>query len=112
MLHSLPTQAYRKDEQIIGSNGRMRIARTGSWRLHATDSKPQDLNAQIAEILGRLTPDLHIWAHLSSRYRLDLFCGLFLNSSNEGLCLSPQSLRALGERGIELGLDIYSGAND
>lgn len=84
MLHSLPTQAYRKDEQIIGSNGRMRIARTGSWRLHATDSKPQDLNAQIAEILGRLTPDLHIWAHLSSRYRLDLFCGLFLTARTKG----------------------------
>lgn len=95
-------------EQIMGSNSRIRIARTGSWRLHATESKPQDLNAQIAELLDQLTSDLHIWAHLNSRYQLDLFCGIFLNSSNEGLCLSPQSLRALGERGIELDLDIYS----
>lgn len=30
-----------------------------------------------------------------------------MGSSNDGVSLSPRTLLALGERGIELGLDIY-----
>jgi len=41
------------------------------------------------------------------RFEVDIFCGLFMGSSNEGLSLSPRTLSALGQCGIELGLDIY-----
>jgi len=53
-----------------------------------------------------LTGDLAVWQALA-RFRPDLFCGLFMGSSNDGVSLSPRALLALGERGIELGLDIY-----
>jgi hypothetical protein len=44
---------------------------------------------------------------LESKYRIDLFCGLFMEGTNEGLQISPETLHALGERGISLGLDMY-----
>ncbi|TWI36168.1 hypothetical protein IQ26_03122 [Mesorhizobium tianshanense] len=36
-----------------------------------------------------------------------MFCGVWLNEENQGLGLAPQTLLMLGERGIELDLDIY-----
>ena len=70
------------------------------------------MNGQILEILSQVTTDLAIWRSLASRFQIDLFCGLFLRTGNEGLTLSPESLYALGTRGIEMGLDIYSGDDD
>lgn len=88
----------------------MRIAKTGSWRFHATERVPGDLDAQVSEILDQLTPDLGVWASLS-RYEPDLFCGIFMASSNDGLPLSAKALLALGERGIALDLDIYDSSD-
>jgi len=62
---------------------------------------------QVAQILGRLSGDLEIWRSLESKYRIDLFCGLFMEGTNEGLQITPETLHALGERGISLGLDMY-----
>jgi hypothetical protein len=35
------------------------------------------------------------------------FCGLFLDEMNEGISLSPDTLAAIGSRGLSSGLDIY-----
>jgi hypothetical protein len=108
-----PTFAQTKGKRIVGPNtGAVRIARMGLWRLQATDREPQDLDGQIAELLSKLTDDLGVWNSIAARYELDLFCGLFMKESNEGLSISPQSLAALGLRHIELGLDIYDGNDD
>ena len=71
------------------------------------DREPEGMNGQIHEILSRMTDDLSIWQSITKRFRVDLFCGLWLTGSDSGMTLSPQSLVALGERGIELGLCIY-----
>ena len=84
----------------------MRIVRTGSWRLSALRREPEDLEAQIFEILDQLTGDLTVWQSLAG-FRPDLFFGLFMGSGNDGVSLSPRALLALGQRGIVLGLDIY-----
>ncbi len=73
--------------------------------------EPEHLEAQIFEILDQLTGDPAIWKSLA-RFRPDLFCGLFMGSSNDGVSLSPKVLLALGKRGIELGLDIYDADED
>ena len=105
-----PSDAEIKGQAIVGkSTGKIRVANTGSWRLSATKQSPGNLDAQIEEILSKLSSDLSVWKNLSERYQVDLFCGLFLNGGNEGLAISPKSLAALGLRGIELGLDIYGG---
>jgi uncharacterized protein YjbJ (UPF0337 family) len=97
-----------KGEVLVGKvTGRSRTAKTGMWLLEATDATPEDLDGQIAELLGKLTGNLSVWAQIATKYEIDLFCGLFMKVSNEGLSISAASLKALGERGIELSLDIY-----
>ncbi|HEL3194811.1 TPA: DUF4279 domain-containing protein [Stenotrophomonas maltophilia] len=107
LLGATPTASRHKGQELRGSqSGTVRIARTGSWQLDAERREPEDLEAQIFEILDQLTADLAVWQSLA-RFRPDLFCGLFMGSSNGGVSLSPRALLALGQRGIELGLDIY-----
>ena len=77
------------------------------WSLHSVDQEPENLDGQIEEILAKVTADIETWQALVRRYRADLFCGLFMEGGNEGLVISSASLVALGERGIELALDVY-----
>ncbi|ARQ91713.1 MULTISPECIES: DUF4279 domain-containing protein [Stenotrophomonas] len=107
LLGATPTASHHKGQELRGSqSGAVRIARFGSWRLSAPRREPENLEAQIFEVLDQLTGDLAIWESLA-RFRPDLFCGLFMGSSDGGVSLSPRALLALGQRGIELGLDIY-----
>jgi len=111
LLGAPPTVGCTRGEEIHGGvTGKVHIAKTGSWRLKAESREPEDLEAQVFEILGKLTDDLGIWASLS-HYEPDLFCGLFMASGNDGLPLSSKALLALGQRGIALSLDIYD-SND
>lgn len=105
-----PDSAQTKGEQIVGRNtGSIRVASVGMWRLFAIEREPEDLDGQIGELLSKLTDDLNVWRAIAGKYRLDLFCGLFMRGGNEGLSIAPDSLAALGARQIELGLDIYGG---
>ena len=107
VLGCVPTSAERKGQIIRSSSGRERTARTGGWDLTAPDSKPENLDQQVSWLLDQLTDDLSVWCALAERYRIDLFCGLFMHTSDEGLTLAPKTLVALGVRGIELGLCLY-----
>jgi hypothetical protein len=113
LLGASPTHAQTKGDKIVGKNtGYVRIARSGMWRLCASDRKPENMDGQIQEIFSQLTGDLAVWQGITKRFRVDLFCGLFMGCSNDGLTLSPESLTTLGERGIKMGLDIYAGDDD
>ena len=110
LLGASPTHGEAKGQEIVSQKtGKVRIAKFGMWRLCSTDREPEDVDGQIAEILGQMTDDLTVWRSITGRYDLDLFCGLFMRESNEGLTISSQSLAALGARGIKIDLDIYSG---
>jgi hypothetical protein len=110
LLGANPTSAETKGEKIVGSKtGHVRISKMGVWRLHAKDREPEDMDGQIQEILSQTTSDLTVWRSIGEKYQIDLFCGIFLGGTNEGMILSARSIAALGERGIEMGLDIYSG---
>jgi len=108
MLGRNPTSSQMKGESLPTKDlSRQRTARTGAWHLKARPFEPEDIDAQVRELLNELTDDLEIWRQLAARYRVGLFCGLFMRGVNEGMTLSPQTLEMLGVRGIELGLDIY-----
>lgn len=77
------------------------------WRLHAPDREESGLDEQIAWIFARTTSDLSRWQQLTATYRVDIFCGLFLERPNRGASLSPATLMLLGSRGVEIGFDIY-----
>jgi hypothetical protein len=113
LLGATPTHTQIKGEKFVGGKtGHVRIAKMGMWRLCAKDREPEDIDSQIEEILSQTTSNLAIWRSISEKHEIDLFCGLFLGVSNEGMELSAKSLAALGERGIKLALDIYSGDDE
>lgn len=87
--------------------GKPRIAKSGMWRIEATEQSPGNLDEQIEEMLSLLTNDLTIWSQLSKKYKIDIFCGLFMESDMEGISLSAKSMLALGKRGIEIDFDMY-----
>lgn len=108
LLGGQPTRSERKGEIFRNERtGAERVSPFGSWILNAIDRHPADLNAQIDEVLSGLTDDLPVWVGLTQRFRADVFCGLILDSVNEGEELSPETLSALGKRNLKLGLDIY-----
>ena len=113
LLGGEPTFAHRKGDQLVGRvTKRVRPAKSGMWSISVPDREPGDINGQITEILNPLSLDIGIWRGITDRYRADLFCGLFMGSSNDGLCISAESLLALGSRGIEIDFDIYDGGSD
>ena len=106
LLGRHPSAAERKGD-IVGPR-KNRTARQGSWRLSVVDREPGDLDAQIDEILRDITTDLSVWRQLTQVYAVDLFCGVWLDSSSEEHHISPTTLLKLGERGIRLSLDVYA----
>jgi hypothetical protein len=108
LLGVAPTSSYRKGDTHVTRSGSRVVRKTGMWRLEASDREPEDINAQVSELLDRATPDLDVWRGLSQKYDIDLFCGLFMDNTNEGFSLSPTALIALGLRGIEIGFDVYA----
>jgi len=113
LLGVSPTHAETKGDKIVGKKtGHVRIAKSGMWRLCASDCEPEDMDGQVERILSQMTGDLTVWQSITKKYHADLFCGLFMRGSNEGLTISSQSLAALGARGIEMDLDIYAGDED
>lgn len=108
LLGAEPTSAIRKGEPRRSGA----VARTSGWVLRVADRQPGDLEAQVIELLSRLTDDLDVWRRLSGRYDVSIFCGLFMDLGNEGLDFSPETLAALGVRGIAIGFDIYDPGGD
>jgi hypothetical protein len=79
--------------------------------LKADECSPENLDGQIVELLSTLSGDPAVWRELA-QFKPDIFVGLFLSSPNEGLTLRPETMAALGARGITLGLDIYCPDDD
>ena len=105
LLGAQPSAARVRGERNDGPGPAVWL--TGSWRLSADDAEPASPDAQIAQILDQLTPDLAVWQSLVARFKTDLFCGWFMDEFNEGTSLSADTLRALGDRGIRLDVDLY-----
>jgi hypothetical protein len=89
-----------------------KIARTGTWRLDANILRPGDINAQVAELLAQLDDDLSVWIDLTDRFKADVFCGVWMEDSNEGMNLSVKTMMNLGARGLPLEFDIYDSSPD
>lgn len=110
LLGCEPTGSDIKDEpRKLSSHlkGQVLLSRTGSWRLSFQRRRPADLDGQIDEIFQILTSDLAVWRELSEKYRVDMFCGLWLESFNEGISLSVETLKLLSDRHVYIDFDIY-----
>lgn len=97
----------RKGETLRSESGRERVLKTGRWILSAQRREPGDVEAQVRELFGALTPDLAVWRDLAQKYHPDLFVGLFMKETNEGLEISAGCLEMVAARGVTLSLDVY-----
>jgi hypothetical protein len=110
ILGSKPDMETEKGKPVYGNDGAIkRVARHGSWHLilRPEDTDEWDCGEAVEEFIRRLPSDLKIWKLLSSRYAIDFFVGLTMNSKNKGFSLSPEVMSYLGERGIEIDFDVY-----
>ncbi len=105
LLQCQPSRAYRKGDIIPAPY--KRIAHTGVWKLEGQEPEIYNLDEQLNTLLASVTSNLEVWKNLTNRYNANIFCGLFLGDFNRELALSPQSMKALADRGIYIDFDIY-----
>jgi uncharacterized protein DUF4279 len=111
LLGCSPTLGFVKG-QIEPSKGKPIVRETGGWHLDAAGQQPGNLDAHVAELFERVNNALPAWATLSGEYKIDLFCVYFTGEANEVVQASAETLKILGDRGITLGLRIYSPAEE
>jgi hypothetical protein len=107
LLGCRPTLGFVKG-QVEPSRGKPIIRETGGWQLDSLGQQPGNIDAHVAELFRRVNKDLPAWATLSGEYKTDLFCVYFGSEANEVVQASAETLKILGDRGIKLGLRIYS----
>ena len=113
LLGQQPTQTETKGDVRVGKvSGQKWPAKSSGWRLKAPTQSDGDLDAQIAALLGQLTSDLAVWRDLTTRYKADVFCGLFMQTAGDGLTMQPSTLQILGDRGLRLELCVYGPSDD
>ena len=110
LLNCQPTDAHRKGD-LLPSKRYRRIAKIGLWLFKISNDKEGALEEKISRLLDSVSEDLEVWRELK-RFRHDVFCFLGLKDWNRGCSLSPELMKRLAERDLELGLDIYSSGPD
>jgi hypothetical protein len=110
LLGCNPTLGHVKGK-IEPSKGKPIIRETGTWQLDAVGQQPGNLDGHVADLFGRVNNALPAWARLAGEYKIDLFCVYFGGEANEFVQASAETLKILGDRGIRLGLRIYSPAD-
>ena len=110
MLGAAPTFSQSKGDETRGNKtGIVRIARSGMWLLSVDDQSPENLDGQLRELFDGLTDDFDVWRKISESGSPDLFCGLVMQGSNEGLTISASVMKMIADRGLEIGFDVYRG---
>ena len=102
-----PTVGAKTGQSWTTALGAVKIARRGTWRLKTSDCVPADLDGQIMNLLSSLTTDLDVWREFTALYDVDLFCGLFLATENEGIALAAETLQEIANRNLKIDFDIY-----
>ncbi|MEY2519570.1 MAG: hypothetical protein QOF24_1329 [Verrucomicrobiota bacterium] len=111
LLGCRPTLGHAKG-QIEPSKGKPIVRETGAWQLDTAGQQPGNLDAHVAELFGRVNNALPTWATVSGEHKIELLCVYFAGDENEVVQASAETLKILGDRGIKLGLRIYSPAED
>jgi Domain of unknown function (DUF4279) len=108
LLAAKPNISCIKGEQRFTSSGII-FEKTGKWILHGNLPENAPLEDQINALLNAVTNDLSIWADLAGQdFRLEIFCGVFLEAFNRGFVLSKDLLSELSDRNLQLNMDLYS----
>lgn len=103
LLRCKPSESWKKGGIINGTT----LARTGRWSLDSNLPNEADIEEKVWDILKRVSANKEVWHSITTRFRVDLFCGIFLESNNRGFGLSVRLMRKLSHLGIEIGFDVY-----
>jgi hypothetical protein len=104
-----PTAAAKTGEKLVLPSGKERIIKRGYWRLEYGDNEERILEEKIKLLFASMTDDLEAWHEVTRTAQVaDIFCGLFIDTWNEGFTLSQSTLRMISERNLKIGFDIYS----
>jgi Domain of unknown function (DUF4279) len=107
ILGVCPTKSYRKGDVFRGKKYDY-IQKIGSWRYHHTRRCAEiSLEEQLNSLFDLIAVDLDVWRDLTTKFKADLFCGLWLKEWNRELDFSPAILMRIAERGLRISLDIY-----
>lgn len=108
LLGTLATRGEKKgDVIVVAASKQKRIARTGRWSLESKLPVETDIDDKILELLEHVTDDESIWSSINKKYKVDIFCGIFMEADNRGFSLSVKTLKKLAALGIVVGFDIY-----
>lgn len=111
MLNCEPTEAYRKG-YVITTTMRPRTVRTGQWFLSVKRNALQTIEEQILELFAKLPQDLTVWNDLHKSFDVDIYCGAWLNGWNRDVFFSPNLLRQMSDRQLQIGIAIYCDCDD
>ena len=106
LLHCTPSKAHHKGQLI--SSVRKNYATKGMWSLDSNLADDVELEIKIKDILDKVNNDVEVWQSLNARFSTRVFCGIFMDFSNEGFGLSPQLLYRLASLGLLIDFDIYA----
>lgn len=102
-----PTKSWNPNERHrMGNRGLYRMTNWGKWYFH-TERDSRDINIKIDELLSKLTPNLNIWNKLTSKYEVWMDVAGYMNNWNRGFKLSPESMRMLSDRNLDIFFDLY-----
>lgn len=105
VLRAEPSLSYRRGD--LRGKRRLVAAPRGMWMLSSSLPEQTDIEVQIASLLDRVTEDTQVWQALVCKYKVDVYCGLHVESYNRGFALSAQLLQRLASRGLRLEFDVY-----
>jgi ribosomal protein L19 len=105
LLGASPTEACRLGDAIPLRNHTF-TAKSGSWSIN-TERSTRDIEEQLTELFAKLNSNTQVWSSLTNRYRVELFCGVFLSWFGHGFSMSPKLHRLLADRNLEITFDIY-----
>lgn len=108
LLGHCPTKGWVKGAEHMSSSGTVIVRKTGAWILEAEATDSADIDGQVSRLLACVDVSLDVWASLTAGFEIDLLCGWFMHESNEGIAISPKTMRMLGERNIGVSVDIYA----
>lgn len=100
-----PTSHCRKGDVFRGKKYD-RIEKTGRWLL-ARPHVTEDVDSIIQRLLKELPNSPELWREFHSKFKVDLFLGIWLRDWNRGFSLTPETLTMLADRKLEIGFDIY-----
>jgi hypothetical protein len=106
------TKGWVKGHEFTSSSGSVVVKKTGTWILEGVVTESGDFDGQISRLLACVDLSLQQWISLASRFESDIFCGWFMRDTNEGISVSPGTMRMLAERNITLSVDIYAPLDD